>query len=76
MEFTLSFFSNVLGPLLAVLAIPIFLIAITVFIAKVSVRKGKKGGPWMILLAPVVFYLIVGLLWVLANVFYGALSPI
>lgn len=73
METLLAFFESVLIPLLTVLAIPVFLITIAIFIAKMVTRKGSKGGAWMVLLAPIAFYLVVGIIWVVLSVLYGVL---
>ena len=67
MSYLLAFINGMLVPFFLGLALPVFGIAILVFVVVLIVRKEVAGRAWYIIGIPVVFYIFIGLLWMLAN---------
>lgn len=74
MTYFLELLNEVFVPFMFGLAIPIFGVAIIAFIIVLILRKGIVGRAWYLIGIPVVFYILIGLLWMLANIVVGASS--
>lgn len=74
MTYFLELLNNVFIPFMFALAVPVFGIAIVIFIIVLVMRKGYVGRAWYIIGVPLGIYLAIGLLWALANIVIGASS--
>lgn len=72
MTYLLEFLNNVIVPFFAGLALPVFAVAIIAFVIVLVIRKGDPGRAWYLIGVPLVFYIFIGLLWMLANIVGGA----
>lgn len=74
MTYFLDLLDNVFIPVVFSLAIPVFGIAIVAFVIVLIMRKGYVGRAWYIIGVPLVIYILIALLWMLANIVIGASS--
>lgn len=74
MTYIIEVLNNVVVPFFAGLALPVFAVAIIVFVIVLIIRKGRVGSAWYIIGVPVVFYIFILLLWMVVNIVAGASS--
>jgi hypothetical protein len=74
MTYFLALLNDVIVPFFAGLAVPVFAVALIIFVTVLILRKGDIGRAWYIIGIPFAFYILLGLLWMLANIVGGASS--